>query len=237
MQKKGFSLIEILLVLGIGVAIVTAGVLSTQVLLRNAEKKQIANDIDLTLKNANSFISTNKPDGSSKTENPISISLLEQNNFLPPRFSEVKDLGFLVPEMGQIEVGYSNDYPKANVLEFKILGLTPKACEAIVENSHKFLEVNIAGKYLVSNKRTNADGTTYYTPNISKSLDLCKTPTNNVTRIRYYVQPDLTKIYTAGGDIAGTSDPNAPSRNNQIKAFTDANDYVYGLKNSHIRTN
>lgn len=235
LNRKGFTLVEIILVISIGIAIVAGGLYATHVWFKTIEGKKNISDIEMTLKNAAMLSITNKPDGSNKIDNPLTLDILKDNNSLPYSFEQSAEAGYFVPSIGQIAIGYAEEYPNANVIEFKILGNSIDSCIALISNSHKFLEVKIDKNYLYSSKRTNQDGSEYYTTNMKKSLELCKNaPSAAVTRVRYYLPPDFNKIYTPGGDIAGTNDPKAPERNEQIKAFKEAYNYVNQIKKSHI---
>lgn len=242
-KKNGYTLIEIMLVIGIILFISTITFYYGMIGLKKAQANKSAEEISAVLKGAGSLAIFNSPDGSTQNANPINIELLDEYKLLPDSFSKFANEDYYNPEIGQISINYSAEYPKANVIELNIRNMNEYLCRRIIDISQaRFLEVKMDNKYLPHKKVTSSTGEVSYRLDPLKGSVMCSDMVNNtnangIIKIRYFVSPDISKLYTVGGDIAGTSDPKAGERNAQIKKFTDAHKYVEDIKQAHILTN
>lgn len=236
--KKGYTLLELVIALGVSVTIVFIGLIATNKWFKQVEAKKTAVEIQQILNNAKALSLVNAPDGSTQSSNLITMDILRDQGALPDVYARAKNTGYFIPDLGQMSVGYAAEYPKSNVLEVRLRNVEPETCIGLISNiAPKTFEMKIGNSYLAYNQ-INLNGNVSYVANVSKSISLCQgLKPDTVIRIRDYSEPDFTKIYTLGGDIAGTNDPKAPERNAQIKKYTDSYDYTYAERLKHIKSN
>ncbi len=239
-KKPGFSLVELILSLSIGMVIIITGVIWGSNRLKEANARNNEQKVMITLKNLENYIVTNSPDGTSKALNPLTNDILIENELIPFDANKVGQWLY-DKDLGNMQVGYSTDYPSSNVIELRVKDIDNYTCSRFISRlPGKVLELKLGASYLPYTSKV-VDGKTVYNVNTSKALTLCdsflKDKSNNVVSIRYFAAPDMSKIYTFGGDIAGSSDPNAMERDQQIQKFRDAFTYTYNIRENHIKTN
>lgn len=239
-KKQGFSLIELILSLSVGMVIIITSVIWGSNRLKEANARNNEQKVMITLKNIEDYIVTNSPDGTSKALNPLTNDILVSDELIPFDANKVGQWLY-DKDLGNIQVGYATDYPSSNVIELRVKDIDRYTCSRFISRlPGKVLELKLGATYLPYTSKT-VDGKVNYNVNTSKALTLCdsflKDKSNNIMSIRYFAAPDMTKIYTFGGDIAGTSDPNAIIRDQQIQKFKDAFTYTYNIRETHIKTN
>lgn len=233
-KKQGFSLVELMLSLAVGLIIVMGGLVVAVKNLNEAQAKNNGQTTLIILNNIKNYLSTSKADGSDKSNNPINNQIAISNEFISAPYRN-NGSWIDIRNFGQVQFEYATDYSSANVVSMKIKGIDSYTCSYFVSHiADQVLEMKLGSSYLAYNK-TVSNGNTTYNVNISKSIPLCNQLIKNrdTMTINYFASPDISSIYSSANDISGTPDPNNVANNTQIQSIQKALTYAYNIKNSH----
>ena len=238
-NNKGYSLVEIMLVLSIAIFIISTGVYWANSQYNEVIAASNTQRIMSILKSLSSYTITNAPDGSSQSSNPINNSVLTSNNML--NFSVTTDGNWLYnKELGHFKVSYANDYSSSNVIELDLKNTSLATCDRIVSVlSPTVLEVKIGSSYVPFAISEDSSGNKYYKLNVSKGIDLCKSfisssDTSQSIIIRYFAAPDIASMYTTGGESATLNSPSEATKQAELKALNQIFTTTYNIRDSHI---
>jgi type II secretory pathway pseudopilin PulG len=147
-KKPGFSLVELILSLSIGMVIIITGVIWGSNRLKEANARNNEQKVMITLKNLENYIVTNSPDGTSKALNPLTNDILIENELIPFDANKVGQWLY-DKDLGNMQVGYSTDYPSSNVIELRVKDIDNYTCSRFISRlPGKVLELKLGASYL-----------------------------------------------------------------------------------------
>jgi len=160
-KKQGFSLIELILSLSVGMVIIITSVIWGSNRLKEANARNNEQKVMITLKNIEDYIVTNSPDGTSKALNPLTNDILVSDELIPFDANKVGQWLY-DKDLGNIQVGYATDYPSSNVIELRVKDIDSYTCSRFISRlPGKVLELKLGATYLPYTSKT-VDGKVNY---------------------------------------------------------------------------